>query len=471
MIGRLKNLSSRIKVRLTLWYIIILALVLIFFSGTLYWSMENYIHDRVRKQLQIQAEKVLREASKEEQNDNEPYLLTLEEELEEIIFKGTISAFYNQSGKLLMGKYVTKVTPKVIKPAESDFLIELEDSGSDEKWVVVTVIAKNKQDAIGYLRLARSLADEEATLNKLITILILGIPLTLLLASSGGYFLAYKALKPIDQISKTAQAISHSNLSKRIVAKNSDDETGRLIDTLNDLLNRLEEAFSREKRFTSDASHELRTPIAIIRVHAEENLKEKRSTKEYRHALKVIHKQTDYMSHLVGQLLLLARSDMNQQPIEKEDLNFTELIEIVIEEMEELALKKSINIAFKVEQGLSLYGDQSMLTQLLINLLDNSIKYTPPKGSIAVNAKAENNQIKIEIKDSGIGISKEDQAYIFDRFYRVDKSRSRASGGSGLGLSICQWIVKIHKGNIEIESEIKQGSTFTICLPQNKDGN
>ncbi|PRX31045.1 heavy metal sensor kinase [Orenia metallireducens] len=471
MMARLKNFFSRIKVRLTFWYIIILILVLVLFNGVLYWSMENYIHDRVREQLQIQAEKVLREVSKEQEEDGGPYLLKLEEELEEIVFKGTISAFYNQSGELLMGKDVDKVTPKIIESVESDFLIELEGRGSDEKWVVVTVIAKNNQESIGYLRLARSLTDEEATLNKLITILIFGIPLTLLLASSGGYFLAYKALKPIDQINKTAQAISHSNLSKRIIAKNSDDETGRLIDTLNDLLNRLEEAFSREKRFTSDASHELRTPIAIIRAHAEENLKGERSIKDYRHSLKVIHKQTDYMSHLVGQLLLLARSDMNQQPIEKENLDFTELVEIVIEEMEELALKKDINIDSKVEQGLNLYGDQSMLTQLLINLLDNAIKYTHPKGSIYIDTKAKNNQIKIEIKDTGIGISKEEQAYIFDRFYRVDKSRSRASGGSGLGLSICQWIVKVHKGIIELESEINQGSTFTIYLPQNKKGN
>lgn len=254
MKNRLKSFFSRIKVRLTLWYIIILSLVLIVFSTLLYWSMEDYIINRVKNQLEIQAKKVLKEASKEESKDNNPYLVQLEVELEEIVFKGTISAFYNQSGELIMGDS-DEVIPKVISPAESKFLIELEKKGNDDDFVVVTVAAKNKQGTIGYLRLARSLADEAATLNKLITILILGIPLTLLLAISGGYFLAYKALKPIDQISRTAQAISHSNLSKRIVAKNNDDETGRLIATLNDLLDRLEEAFSREKRFTSDASH------------------------------------------------------------------------------------------------------------------------------------------------------------------------------------------------------------------------
>ncbi|WP_018248598.1 sensor histidine kinase [Orenia marismortui] len=467
MKNRLKSFFSRIKVRLTLWYIIILSLVLIVFSTLLYWSMEDYIINRVKNQLEIQAKKVLKEASKEESKDNNPYLVQLEVELEEIVFKGTISAFYNQSGELIMGDS-DEVIPKVISPAESKFLIELEKKGNDDDFVVVTVAAKNKQGTIGYLRLARSLADEAATLNKLITILILGIPLTLLLAISGGYFLAYKALKPIDQISRTAQAISHSNLSKRIVAKNNDDETGRLIATLNDLLDRLEEAFSREKRFTSDASHELRTPIAIIRAHAEENLKEGRSVEECQHALKIIQKQTDYMSHLVGQLLLLARSDTKQLSIEKENLNLTELIEIVVEEMQELALRKNIDIAMDIEDNLAIYGDQSMLTQLLINFLDNAIKYTPSGGNIYIRAKAQNNQIEIEIKDTGIGISKEDQAYIFDRFYRVDKSRSRASGGSGLGLSICQWIIKLHKGNIEIESEVNQGSTFTIFLPQSR---
>ncbi|QTL97746.1 HAMP domain-containing protein [Iocasia frigidifontis] len=465
MINRLKNFFSRIKVRLTFWYIIILALVLIIFSGALHLSMKNYIIDRVRNQLQIQAEMVLEEAKEEEEEDyDEIFSDELEEELEEMVYKDIIRAFYNQAGELVLGENIENVTPKIINPSQSKFLIR----GNGDDFVVVTVETKDKQGNIGYLRLASSLADEVATLNRLITILIFGIPLTLLLASGGGYFLAYKALKPIDQISRTAQAISHSNLSKRIIAENDNDEIGRLTAILNDLLDRLEEAFSREKRFTSDASHELRTPIAIIRAHSEENLKEGRSLKECQHALEIIQKQTDYMSHLVGQLLLLARSDTKELSIENENLDLTELLEIVVEEMQELALRKGINLAMNIEQGLAIYGDQSMLTQLLINFLDNAIKYTPGGGKIYISAKVQNNQIKIVIKDTGIGISKEDQAYIFDRFYRADKSRSRASGGSGLGLSICQWIVKIHHGSIKIESEVNQGSTFTIFLPQSK---
>ncbi|MTI58521.1 MAG: HAMP domain-containing histidine kinase [Firmicutes bacterium] len=468
MINRLKDFFSRIKIRLTFWYIIILALVLIIFSGALHLSMKNYIVNRVRNQLQIQAEMVLKEAKEEEEededNEDEIFSSELEEELEEMVYKDIIRAFYNQAGELVLGENIEKVTPKIINPSQSKFLIR----GNGDDFVVVTVATKDKQGNIGYLRLASSLADEVATLNRLITILIFGIPLTLLLASGGGYFLAYKALKPIDQISRTAQAISHSNLSKRIIAENDNDEIGRLTAILNDLLDRLEEAFSREKRFTSDASHELRTPIAIIRAHSEENLKEGRSLKECQHALEIIQKQTDYMSHLVGQLLLLARSDTKELSIENENLDLTELLEIVVEEMQELALRKDINLAMNIEQGLAVYADQSMLTQLLINFLDNAIKYTPGGGKIYISAKAQNNQIKIQIKDTGIGISKEEQAYIFDRFYRVDKSRSRASGGSGLGLSICQWIVKVHKGSIKIESEVNQGSTFTIFLPQSK---
>lgn len=258
----------------------------------------------------------------------------------------------------------------------------------------------------------------------------------------------------------------NSNLSKRIKKREINDEIGRLIFTLNQLLDRIEIAFERQKQFTADASHELRTPIAVIRAQVEEALGKEQTATHYQKALKLIKKQSEHMSHLVGQLLLLARIDNEENQIEKENFDIVEVIDVVVDEMQKEASQKLLSIE-KVIKDDSIYfcGDQSKITQLFLNLLGNAIEYTPEKGNIKVIVKITNKKLRIDIEDTGIGILPEHQGKIFKRFYRIDKARSRKQGGTGLGLAISRWIVAKHGGTISVKSELSKGSTFTVILP------
>jgi signal transduction histidine kinase len=296
------------------------------------------------------------------------------------------------------------------------------------------------------------------------------IPLTLILASGGGYFLASRALKAIDLISVTAAKISQSNLSQRIkINKGREDEIGRLVKTLNSLLDRLENSFYRQKQFNADVSHELKTPISVIKAQIEEAIdSEKKLTSDQKNILLTIKKQIEQMNQLVSQMLLLAKVDGKNIKPDKEEFDLNVVVDAVIEEMNNLASEKNISIKKEIREGqeFRMKADLSLITQLLLNLIDNALKYSKDSGKIKIILTKLDGFYRLNIIDNGIGIAEEDLDDIFKRFYRVDKSRSREYGGTGLGLSICSWIVKIHGGEINIKSSLKKGSNFEILLPE-----
>lgn len=454
-----------IKIRLTLWYIIILTLVLIAFSGFIYWNMEQYMYQEVKSLLKTQANQVVNELE-EEEDDEEGYLAELNDEIKEMQNKNMEIGFYDVNKKLIQGKQIDKVLPLEINSTNKYVSIERKNDNYDQDWIGITLPIRQNGHIISWVRLVRLLENEEQILNKLMIILLVGVPIILIIASFGGYFLAWKALSPIDRITRTAKDISHNNLGLRLEEKETNDEVGRLTGTLNQLLERLEKAFYREKQFTADASHELRTPITVIRAQAEKALRNGDTKEGYQHTLEVIEKQVKYMSHLIDQLLLLARGDLDRKILEKEQFDLRELVEMVTDEIKEMAVKKDIKLTTDIKkEEIKIYADQSMLIQLLLNFLDNAIKYTPSGGQVTVKASKVEDVIEIQVADTGIGIPREDQENIFDRFYRVDKARSRKRGGTGLGLSICQWIVEAHGGNIQVSSQENEGSNFIIYLP------
>lgn len=427
--------------------------------------MEQYMYREVESLLRTQARQVASELG-EENEDEENYLSELKKEIKEMQNRNMEIGFYDVNKNLIQGKQIDKVLPQKITSTKEYIVIEREDAKHDEDWIGITLAIKKKGQIIGWVRLVRLLESEENILNRLMIILILGIAFILIIASSGGYFLAWKALSPIDRITRTARNISHNNLGQRIEEKKTNDEVGRLVSTLNQLLNRLEKAFEREKQFTADASHELRTPITVIRAQAEKALRNEDTREGYHHTLKVIEKQAEYMSHLIDQILLLARGDIDQQLLEREQLDLKELIMMVTDEIKEVAVKKEIKITTDIKnKEIKIYADQSMLIQLFLNLLDNAIKYTPAGGQVTVMAEQVKKGVKIKVADTGVGISLKDQKNIFERFYRVDKARSRKKGGTGLGLAICRWIVEAHGGSISVKSRENEGSTFTIHFP------
>jgi len=314
------------------------------------------------------------------------------------------------------------------------------------------------------IAVGRSTTDIDESLAGLIRTLAIAGPLTLVLAGAGGIFLAQRALKPVDQITRTAREIEESDLSRRIPVQ-SNDELGRLASTLNQMIERLEKAFKRQQRFTSDASHELRTPLAVIQAESTLALNKERTANEYKQSLEIVSNESMLMAKVVDQLLTLARADSGKEQLSFEEIDLSELLASVAANAEILCRDQGLEFRTELTDNILVSGDRAKLRELFLNLLDNAIRYSPDGGKISLTLRREEEMAVISIVDTGIGISEEDIPHIFERFYRVDKARSRVENGAGLGLAICKYIAEIHGGRIEVISRLGEGSTFSVWLP------
>ena len=317
---------------------------------------------------------------------------------------------------------------------------------------------------IAYLvQVASSLTATRQALNRLKAILLLLLPLTVFFTSFLGVVIAKITLKPVDSMINTIHKIEVENLKLKINAPDTNDEIKKLADTFNDMLTRLDKAFSSQKQFIQDISHEFKTPLTILKGELEITLKRIRSSQEYESILRSSLEEIDNMSKIVEELLTLARFDSKEAALEVAPLDLNLLLKEVLSDIKILAAEKDIEINFASKEEIILKADKKQLRRVFMNLLDNAIKYTPRNGKITLNSLKEKNLAKIEINDTGIGIPQDEIPYIFDRFYRLDKSRS--STGFGLGLSIAKSIVEAHKGSIEVESKLNEGASFTVYLP------
>jgi heavy metal sensor kinase len=294
--------------------------------------------------------------------------------------------------------------------------------------------------------------------------LLTALPIILVLGSLGGWVLARRSLSPIGYIASKARSITSENLSERLKVRGTDDEMDDLIRTINEMIVRLEESFKRMAEFTADASHELKTPICALRGEAEVLLSKMRTAGEYQEGLAHFMEQFDHLNHMINDLILLSKFDTSQVELKIAPLRLDFLIKDLCNLFQILAEQKNIGLEMGTTEEVTMMGDKVRLQQLFTNLIDNAIKYTS-KGSVHVTVKKNENAAIVKISDTGIGISKEEQKDIFKRFYRVDKSRSKETGGVGLGLSIVEWIAHAHKGRIEVYSKLNEGATFTVYLP------
>ncbi|HEY6401100.1 MAG TPA: heavy metal sensor histidine kinase [Blastocatellia bacterium] len=308
----------------------------------------------------------------------------------------------------------------------------------------------------------RELMDQMRALRK---IFLLSLPAMLLVAGFAGYLLARKSLTPITEMTAQAERISAKNLHERLPVKNESDELGKLARVFNDLLGRIENSFDNMRRFTADASHELRTPLAIIRGEADVALSQDRRTDEYCETLAIIQDEARHLSGIVEDMLSLARADAGQRKLRLEELYFNDLVEECVHSARALALNKRLSLNFESSDETAFRGDEDLLRRMVVNLLDNAIKYTPDGGSVSVKLWRDNGLVRLRVTDNGIGIPEEAAARVFERFYRVDKARSRGEGGSGLGLPIVKWIAEAHHGSVSLESAPERGSSFTVSLP------
>jgi heavy metal sensor kinase len=304
----------------------------------------------------------------------------------------------------------------------------------------------------------------ESTLHGLLIIFALGMPLVVVVAIGKGYWLMRRALRPVDDVTRQAEHITSRNLSERLPVTKTGDEIERLSVSLNHMISRLEEAFEHINRFTADVSHELRTPLTILRGELEEIARQKMPPDQMEMIGSALE-ETERVTRIVDQLLEISRLDAGEGRIERTPQELTALVTSTAEQMRLLAEEKSISIRYKVSPGVEVKGDESRLRQVVANLLDNAIKYTPEGGWVEVRVAAEHSLGVLEVADNGVGIPVDALPHVFERFYRADKARSRCCGGAGLGLSIVKAICAAHGAAIQISTVEGKGSRFRVEFP------
>jgi heavy metal sensor kinase len=327
------------------------------------------------------------------------------------------------------------------------------------------------QLGINFLMIFGGILDPNALVRRFLLTLVGGSLLTLVIALVGGFWLADRAMRPVKTITQAARTIGETDLSRRLNMQ-SKDELGELANTFDAMLARLQAAFERQRQFVADASHELRTPLTIVNLETSRAIASRRSPQEYQHALSIIHSENDFMTSLVNDLLTLARMDAGQTTIEKTPLDLSDAAVETLERLTPLATRNGVTLEAGSLPETRILGDRQYLLQMLSNLVENAIKYTTgDKRRVCVETGTADGTAWVRVSDTGPGIAPEHLPHLFDRFYRVDKARTRDDGmesdprapsGSGLGLSIVQWIAQVHGGEVRVESTLGAGTTFEI---------
>ena len=460
-----------VRLRLALWYAGVLALSLIAFAFVIYYVAGKIFHERQDESLRSTAQTVV-SAYVEEFAEAHSLAKAGEVVLAEITFPNRFVQLTDNTGKPIASS-ANLAGSAIAIPAST--LAEARARGFSYATVNglrIAVVPLSSDQAFGYAAVAEPLSVIEVGLTELRRDLFAGVPLVLLLASAGGYFLARKSLAPIASMNSQTQRISAENLSARLQVTNTRDELGHLATTINDLLARLESSFKAQQRFIADASHELRTPLAVLRGETEVALGKTRTVEEYQQSLALIQDEAESLSRIVEDLFILARQPISTRAaLHTERVSLNDAVRDCARAAQVLALRKGVRLKLENDPPpLVLNGDEELIKRMILNLLDNAVKYTPAGGEILLALARENGNAEIVVRDTGMGIPETDQSRVFDRFFRVDKARARAMGGAGLGLSIAQWIVAAHGGEISVASTPGQGSTFTVVLPVKASG-
>jgi heavy metal sensor kinase len=377
--------------------------------------------------------------------------------------KKTYIQFSDRRGNILYRSY--SLTPDSLRITDSISVNAIVLTTVEVNGEPIRVAATRDKDflyAIGY-----PLADLRDLLGSLYVIFLILIPIAVALSVIGGLALAKTSLQQVDEVTTRARRITAENLDQTIPVQNVDDEIGRLTVTINDMISRLHDSFARVRQFSADASHELRTPLTIMRGEIELALRSRKSPEEYRRVLESGLEEILRLTAIIDNLLTLAKADRGEGDAEFSEVDLKAMIDELYEDGSILASSKNIKVALLANAPIVIVGDRMRLRQLFLNLIDNAIKYTPAGGAVTLAMERQNGSVVFRIGDTGIGIPPEDVEKIFDRFYRVDKARSREMGGTGLGLSIAKWIVELHRGTITVTSEPQKGSVFTVRLPIN----
>jgi len=450
------SILKSIKFRLTVWYLIGILLLLVAFGMVAYIMLSKNLYRNLDEGLRARVAELENSIAVE---DNQ---ISFEEKFNDLVLiYDADGALSQRLGPNVRFSNIEEMVQQALF-GESGFLTATTTEGQEVRLYAAPFnLDSRTRIAVIVGRLTREIQDMLSIFKVVIIYSALGV---LILAGVGGMFLANRTLKPVDHMTDIAREIGEGDLSRRIDVQ-SEDEMGRLAATLNWMIGRLEEAFQKQRQFAADASHELRTPLAIIQAESSLALDRRRTQAEYRRSLELVSGEVTYMSDIIGKLLLLAREDAGTEPANFQEVNVKDLISDLSSDLEALAQEKGVTFNLGPLDDLMVKGDRFKLRQLFLNILDNAIRYTPSGGNVSSTLVRKNGNALVSITDTGVGIPAEELPFIFDRFYRVDKARSRADGGLGLGLAIASSIARLHGGQIEVESQVGKGSTFRVILP------
>jgi two-component system, OmpR family, sensor kinase len=463
-----------VRTRLTLWYVSILALVLVIFSIGVYSLMSRALYSRVDENLRSVIQITIKSLTHDAE-EGQSSLDAAQSTVSELFNTQQALAIFDGSGKLLAENtsqydFRARLPEMNVIAGEAVFIYTSEEDDDDDHLRLAVQRVRIAPLSTEYVILvSQPLESIEDELESLRQILCYAVPVALIFAGLGGWFLARKSLAPVVSMSEQARRIGAETLNERLPVTNERDELGQLASAFNELLARLNNSFARQRQFMADASHELRTPLSVMHTAADVTLTQQhRQENEYRNALEMIDEQTQRLTRIVEDMFILARADAGRYPLRRSKFYLDELLTETIRAARILADKKQVTVEAGEFPEAFYSGDEGLLRQMFLNLLDNAIKHSSAGGRVSISFTAQPQAYRVRISDTGGGIPAEAQAYIFERFYRADKARSRSASydsGAGLGLSIALWIAEAHQGSLKLRHSDAAGSTFEVLLP------
>jgi len=459
-----------IRFRLGAWYAGLLAVLLVAFSGFIYLTLERILERNLQDTLAREAQTIGDALLSKISETGDPYVVN---EIEEHFAPRTTNHFLRvarasgevifQSGQPHDGSF----DPERVPPAPPDAAASWHDDDmpNGRKLIVYSMTYTSPDGMQFTIQAGASNNPIREVLGSLIATLAIALPLMVTAAVAGGYLLMRNALRPLGQIATIAETITSRNLNERVPKSGTGDELEQLAESLNRMMARLEDSFQQIHRFSADASHEIRTPLAILRGELEDLLRSSHLTSELRESITSALEEAERLSRIVEQLLEMTRLEAGETMSKLQRFDLTELTQTAVDQLRLLADEKQIQLRFEGKKDLFILGDPFRVRQVVVNLVDNAIKYTSPGGSISVSSTLEGNKAVLEVRDTGIGIPETAIPHVFERFYRVEGDRSRQLGGTGLGLAIVKSICTAFGGTVNVRSVSGSGTTFHVELP------
>lgn len=450
----MKQLS--LKAKLTLLYSVIMVVIFSITMGILFYFSSNEILTSTRSMLEERVSSSF--DSVEYRNDRLEYDNDLLE-----IQDGVYLSVYDRDGQMLYGKIPYDFDASL--PVEEGNVRRIDTDGVD--FFVLDMSFPVENYGTLQMRGIVSITDVESSFRFIMQLALILFPLLIVFSAIAGYLMSRRALSPVEKITQTVRNIQQENdLSRRVHLKQGSAEIYTLAETFDSMLDTIEAGLKRERQFSSDVSHELRTPLSVLQMQCDAMLERDDLDDQTRTQIEVLQRKIKNLSSMISQLLLLSRADRGQEKLQKEDLDLSELAEMLTEEYEEIAAERHITLHADIQPDIYMHADQTLIIRLFANLLQNAITYNREHGAITMTLK-QADDIILTVQDTGIGISEEHLPHIWERFYQADPSRSDTES-SGLGLSMVKWIVEAHQGTITVSSKVNEGTTFTCVFPKQR---